>query len=63
MKCYFGVRENEIVILSRLKDQDGRRVEDFHFIIKPGEQFYGLSYDQLRAHGDSEMEIDQISLP
>ena len=61
MKCYLGVRGNEVFILPRLKDKDGRRVEDFHFVIKPGEEFYALSYDPLRAHDDSEMEIDQIS--
>ena len=63
MKCYLGVREKEIFILTRLKDKDGRKMEDFHFIIKPGEQFYGLSYEQLRARGDSEMEIDTTSFP
>jgi len=63
MKCYLGMRENEIFILTRLKDKDGRRMEDFHFIIKPGEQFYGLSYEQLRSRGDSEIEVKPISFP
>jgi hypothetical protein len=57
------MKENEIFILTRLKDKDGRRMEDFYFIIKPGEQFYGLSYEQLRANGDREIEVDPISLP
>jgi hypothetical protein len=63
MKCYLGVKGNEILILTRLKDMDGRRMEDFHYTVKPGERFYGLSYDQLRAYGNGEMEIDQIPYP
>ena len=62
MKCYLGVKENEISILTRVKDTDGRRMEDFHYSVKPGELFYGLTYDQLRAHGDGEIELDKISL-
>lgn len=63
MKCYLGVRGNEIFILSRLKDKDGRRMEDFHFIIKPGENFYGLSYEHLRSRVDSEIEVELKSFP
>lgn len=62
MKCYFGVREDAVVILSRVKDEDGRRVEDFYYIVKAGESFCGISYDRLRAHGDGEMEVDGMFL-
>lgn len=62
MKCYIGRKENEIFILGRVKERDGRSLEDFHYTVKPGEQFYGLSYDQLQSHVENVIEVDHISL-
>ena len=36
MKCYLGMKENEIFILSRVKERDGRSMEDFNYTVKPG---------------------------
>lgn len=59
MKAFITIYDNEIVIMARAEssDDENAMIGDMMLSIHPGEDFEGLSYDELRAHGDGEIEI------
>jgi hypothetical protein len=56
MKIYISVSKNSDEIEVRARAESPGIIGDMIEVIKPGESFEELSYDELRAHGNGVME-------
>ena len=60
MKFYLTQQEKAVVVLTRMKEDDGK-IGDYIQVILPGEQFNGIPYRQLHSFAENNgwIEIDE----
>jgi len=59
MRWFFFVAADGVIELRARAEGDEGLVGDMFAEIRPGESFYGLSYDALRDAGDGVIVVDQ----
>ena len=60
MKFYLTQQERAVVVLTRMKEDDGK-IGDYVQVILPGEHFNGIPYKQLHSFAENNgwIEIEE----
>ena len=60
MKFYLTQQEKAVVVLTRMKEDDGK-IGDYIQVILPGEHFNGIPYKQLHSYAENNgwIEIEE----
>lgn len=57
MKVYLTVEKNRVLIAARAEGEG--MLGDLFEEVRPGESFWGFSYEDLKKHGSGELEISE----
>lgn len=59
MRVYPGMEEDgALIVRARMESEDGEIVGDMQHVVKPGETWAGLSYDDWRARAQAFESVD-----